>query len=245
MLGAASLAWMGLSAVVFVALQFRTAPYGRHEARGWGPSVPSRPAWMVMESPAVVWPLTAFATGDRSLVPALLGALWLLHYVDRAVLWPLRMRLDGKTMPLAIAAMAFASNCVIDGLVAWSVFHGAPRDVSWLADPRFVLGVALFFVGYGVNRWADGVLAGLRAPGETGYRVPQGGLYELVSCPNYLGELIQWAGFALAAWTLPALAFVVWSASNLVPRAGQHHAWYRSTFEGYPQGRKALVPFLW
>jgi len=84
----------------------------------------------------------------------------------------------------------------------------------------------------------------LRAPGERGYKIPHGGLYRFVSAPNYFGELVEWSGFALAAWSPAALVFVVWTAANLAPRAWANHRWYRRTFADYPTGRRALVPFL-
>ena len=63
-----------------------------------------------------------------------------------------------------------------------------------------------------------------------------------MSCPNYLGECIEWLGFALMASTLASLAFFVFTVANLLPRALTHHRWYRSQFPGYPKERKALVP---
>jgi len=103
----------------------------------------------------------------------------------------------------------------------------------------------VFFIGLAINWWADEVLRNLRAPGESGYRIPKGGLYELISCPNYFGELLEWFGFALAAWSLPGLAFAVYTAANLVPRALAHHRWYREHFPGYPSSRRALIPGVW
>ena len=47
-------AWIGLAVVVFVALFFVTAPYGRHLRAGWGPMLPARLGWMVMEATGVV-----------------------------------------------------------------------------------------------------------------------------------------------------------------------------------------------
>src|SRR5207244_2864013 len=114
----------------------------------------------------------------------------------------------------------------------------------WLLDPRFLVGAALFAAGFAVNRWADAVLRRLRRPGESRYQIPRGGLYELVSCPNYAGELVQWLGFAVAAWSPAAAAFALFTAANLVPRALAHHRWYRRTFAGYPAHRKAVLPFL-
>ena len=45
----------------------------------------------------------------------------------------------------------------------------------------------VFLGGIGVNIWSDRVLVALKKEGK-GYRVPRGGLFELVSCPNYFGE---------------------------------------------------------
>jgi len=83
------------------------------------------------------------------------------------------------------------------------------------------------------------------ALGETGYKIPHGGLFERVSCPNYLGEIIEWSGWALATWCLPGLSFAVWTFANLAPRARAHHRWYRAKFPEYPEERKALIPGVW
>ena len=103
----------------------------------------------------------------------------------------------------------------------------------------------IFSAGYGVNRWADRVLQNLRRPGETGYQVPQGGLYRWISCPNYFGEIIEWIGWAIATWSLPGLAFAIWTFANLAPRAAAHHAWYHRHFPAYPPERRALIPRVW
>ena len=73
---------------------------------------------------------------------------------------------------------------------------------------------------------------------------PFGGLYRWVSCPNYLGEILEWSGWALATWSWPGLAFAVFTFANLAPRALSTHRWYRETFADYPPERKALVPFV-
>ena len=70
-------------------------------------------------------------------------------------------------------------------------------------------------------------------------------MYRWISCPNYFGEIIEWIGWAIATWSLAGLAFALWTAANLVPRAYSHHQWYRESFTDYPPERKALVPRLW
>ena len=71
------------------------------------------------------------------------------------------------------------------------------------------------------------------------------GMFRVIRHPNYLGEIIEWIGWAIATWSLAGLAFAVWTAANLVPRARSHHQWYRESFADYPPDRKALVPRLW
>jgi 3-oxo-5-alpha-steroid 4-dehydrogenase 1 len=239
-------AMLALAAVTLAALSLVTAPYGRHVRGGWGPTVPSRLGWVIMESPAVLAFTASYLLGHHraGVAPLALLALWLTHYVHRAFVFPLTIRATGKRMPVAIAAMGFTFN----GFNAWInarwISELGAYPARWLVDPRFVTGVAVFFVGLSINVRADRRLMALRSPGETGYRIPRGGLYEYVSSPNYLGEIVEWLGWALATWSLPGLAFAVYTMANLGPRALQHHAWYRRTFPDYPPRRRALLPFL-
>ena len=46
--------WIGLALAVFILLMFITAPYGRHTKTTWGPLVPNRLGWVIMEVFVVV-----------------------------------------------------------------------------------------------------------------------------------------------------------------------------------------------
>ena len=87
------------------------------------------------------------------------------------------------------------------------------------------------------------------APGRKLYSQPAGRLFDLVSCPHYLTEILLYAGvLAVAAeglWQPKATLLLVWLGTNLGSAAHNTHTWYRRKFEGYPPGRKALVPYLW
>ena len=82
----------------------------------------------------------------------------------------------------------------------------------------------------------------LRKEKGDGYHIPKGFLFNRVSNPNYLGEFIEWLGWAIMTWSWAGLVFFLWTVCNLFPRAISNHKWYKSKFEDYPQERKAIIP---
>jgi protein-S-isoprenylcysteine O-methyltransferase Ste14 len=147
-------------------------------------------------------------------------------------------------MPVSIVGMAVVFNCINASINARWISHFGDYPDSWMWNTPFILGVVVFFLGWAINQHSDYVLFRLRSPGEGGYKVPRGGLYRWVSCPNYLGEMLEWVGWAIAAWSLAGLAFAVFTIANLLPRAIANHRWYREQFADYPPERRAVVPFL-
>jgi len=239
-------AWIGLAALVFVTLFFVAAPYGRHLRAGWGPQVPARIGWMAMEAPALLLVGLGLALGSRALdaYSLLLDTMFLAHYVNRTLIFPLRLPRASRPMPLSIVLSAVFFNLVNGSLQGLWLGELAPSPLSLrLSEPRIAIGLALFVAGAAINLQSDAILRRLRRE-SSAYRVPQGGLFRFVSCPNYLGEIVEWTGFALVMGALPGFAFLAWTLANLVPRALEHHRWYRATFADYPRGRRALVPLL-
>ena len=238
--------YFALAPVTLVVLLFLTAPYGRHNRPGWGPQVPVRAGWLIMEIPTflVFFPVYFMGAHRLSPVSLVLVGLWVLHYGYRTFLYPRRLETGGKRMPLLVALSGFGIQTLNSGLQAWWLGALGDYATAWLWDPRFVLGVALFGIGMVINHQSDNILLSLRAPGSSGYRIPRGGLFRFVSAPNYLGEILEWAGWALATWSLPGLAFALYATSNLLPRALSNHRWYRETFPDYPPERRALFPGL-
>lgn len=240
-----ALGLVGVGAATFVVLMLLTAPYGRHGRQGWGPTLPNRLGWIVMECPAVLGFGAVYLAGAHrfTAAPLVLLALWQYHYVNRTFVFPFRLHTAGKRIPAVVVALGMAFNCLNAYLNArWVSQLG--DYAGWLADPRLALGAATFVLGWVINTRSDRALLALRQPGETGYHIPHGGLFRWVSSPNYLGEIIEWAGWALATSSLAGVAFLAYTAANLVPRALANHRWYRERFADYPPERKALVPFV-
>lgn len=239
----AGLAFAALSALASL---FVKSPYGRFASKRFGPSLPIRAGWLVMEAPAVLF-YPMFFAGPRSgeLVPLLFAGVWTLHYANRAIYFPLAMRprKDGR-MAWLVVLIGMAVVCAHAWFYAsWLGELGTHLSADWLTDPRFLLGLPLYLFGLGLNVHSDAVLRRLRRSGE-GYRVPHGGGFRWVSCPHYLGELLAWSGLALATWCPGGLFVLAVSAANLVPRARAIHLWYRRELPDYPTERRALIPFL-
>jgi protein-S-isoprenylcysteine O-methyltransferase Ste14 len=201
-----------------------------------------------MESPAVfVIVIVVFSSGRAvSALVLFFLFLWETHYLYRTYLFPFMLRENGRGMPVVLAFMAFVFNS-LNGYANGSFLAGDPDIAGTGPVPaiRIGAGVALFVVGFLTHVLADRDLRQLRKPGEYGYKVPQGGLFDLIASPNYFGEIVEWTGWALATWSLPGLAFALFTMANLVPRARAHLNWYRQTFPDYPSERKRVIPFVY
>lgn len=234
------------------------APYGRYNQAGdketkWGvmrllmlADVNAKLAWVLQEIPTLIAAVVCWLRGRSectgSMGNVVVFTLFVVHYVNRTVIYPSRMR-GSKPVPLPIMLIAL-SFCGVNGYIQCrTLTRYVVIDIwSWTT----LTGALLWLFGFCVNIHADSILRNLRQPGETGYKIPHGGAFEYVSGANFFGEIVEWLGFAVAAGgALPALTFAVCTACNIGPRALQHHQWYASKFgEAYPKERKALIPFL-
>ena len=237
--------WIGIAAATFCMLLFVTAPYGRHTRTGWGPTLPARLGWILMEIVAPLAFIYFLLKGSKSanLVTLLFLGLFLLHYLNRAFIYPLRMKNSGRPMAFSVVVMGMFFNSV-NGLLNGRYLHlfSSRYTAAWLLDIRFLAGAVLFFFGMYVNMHSDGILRSLRSGDE--YKIPEGGAFRYVSCGNYFGEIVEWIGWACLTWSLAGATFAVWTAANLIPRALAHHRWYLETFPDYPENRKAVLPYI-
>jgi 3-oxo-5-alpha-steroid 4-dehydrogenase 1 len=264
---------MATGVFTFAACMFLNAPYGRYStSKGWGVLVPAQLAWFIMESPNLWTTYVIYCvlmdrtdeTADKltnSMANQVLLGFFCAHYVHRSIIYPFRMRNKvNAPMPLSVMLLAFGF-CFWNGTQqALSLCMVNAYDDAWLCDPRFIVGMLLAVLGMCINVHSDSILLGLslrnkvnmvttrstNKPTKKKYVIPTGGMFEYVSAANYSGEILEWFGFALACWSLPALAFALYTLSNIGPRGYNHHQWYLKTFgRSYPPNRKAVIPFVW
>lgn len=240
----------GMGLFVFITLYFVDAGYGKFRSKGWGYSIGNKLGWFLMEFPALL-PLVS----SVCLVPSVSGlalffmALYGVHYVYRSLVFPFLLK--GKSrMPLSIAAMGAVFNLVNSSLLTASVVLLPRAEYTTLSEYaegwNFWVGLVVFFVGMYTHMKADHTIRHLRKPGDTRHYLPTGGLFDYVTSANYLGELLEWTGYAILLSNPAAWMFVWWTAANLVPRAYAINRKYREEFGTEAVGRrKRIIPFIY
>lgn len=237
--------WVAVGVGAGLYLLRREAPYGRFTSKNWGPTVSNKWGWFFMEATVLVAFSLQLRFSRLDAPSCVMVALFFLHYIHRSFIYPFMIRTRGKRMPLAIMLSAVLFNTVNGSLLGMWFGRWARYDVSWLSSWPFLVGLLLFAGGLALNWWSDYTLISLRERGTTAYVIPSAGLFRRVASPNLLGEILEWSGYALLTWSLPALAFLIWTCANLLPRAASNWRWYRRQFPEYPANRKRLIPFVW
>jgi len=234
-----------LAGAAFTALFFVQAPYGKFLRKGWGPSIRSGWAWMLMELPSPLLMMIFFFTAEeKGLVKWLFLLFWLSHYLYRTFIYSVIQGGRDKPYPILVAGMAFLFNCMNGFVNGYGVFHLNLYDAEWVFTVQFITGLVLFLTGFYINKKADLLFRKMRMTSPREYVIPRGWLFNYISSPHYFGEIVQWSGWAIMTFSLPGMAFAVFTFGNLFPRAIASHKWYRSNFPDYPVNRKAVIPFI-
>lgn len=238
--------------VVFIALYFVDAPYGKMISDKWGPSIPNKVGWCLMEAPVFIVVLHLWYLSNVKFdLPYLLFLLiFEFHYFQRSFVFPFLLKGNSR-MPLIIMGLSVLWNLINGYVQGYFLFHlapvFAPYQSSWVLDPRFIIGTIIFFVGWGINMHSDYVIRHLRKPGDTNHYLPKKGMYRFVTSANYLGEITEWFGFAILTWSWAGALFFWFSCCNLVPRANSIYERYAEEFKDEFDRKKLkrIIPFIY
>ena len=108
------------SVPTFISLLVFDSPFGKHapqrndRSKRWlGPLLPARPSWFVFEVPNILWAVFSWYQRNTQMVTranGILLSLFAIHYVNRAIIYPLRMK-ESKPMPflVVLCAVTFCS----------------------------------------------------------------------------------------------------------------------------------------
>jgi len=233
--------------ISFPLLFLYDAPYGKFSDQTTiGPKMNGKVSWFLQELWSAIIFLWVILQSWKTTDPLhlLLAAMWTGHYFNRSIIYTIRAPgMSPSSIGTCIAAIIF--NTINGFTNGYWLSHNNSEGFSF----RTMVGIILWVVGLVGNIHHDSILFSLReksASGKKDYKIPFGSLFNYVSCPNYLCEILEWVGFAIAAWPSPAaLIFALSTPANLVPRAWRTHQWYISKFGSkYPRERRALIPWL-
>lgn len=243
-----------LALVVFVALFFVDAGYGKFVNPKFGPTIPNRLGWFLMEFPVflamcIIW-LTSDCTWE--IMPLVFFLIFQTHYLQRSLIFPFIIRGNGR-MPVSIIIMGVVFNTINAVMQGGWIFHFG-REINpemystqWLGSWQFISGFVIFAFGFFVNLQSDYIIRHLRKPGDTNHYIPQGGMFRYVSSANYFGEFIEWCGFALLTWSPAGVVFALWTFANLGPRANSIWHKYADEFgsDFTKLKLKRILPFIY
>ena len=237
--------------VVFVALYFVEAGYGKMISDKWGPAINNKVAWVIMECPVFFVMLYLWGMSDRTfeIAPLIIFLIFQSHYFQRSFIFPCLLKGKSK-MPITVMAMGFIFNMVNGAIQGYWIFYLSPADMytaDWLTTPQFIIGTCIFIIGFIINLHSDYVIRHLRKPGDTKHYLPKKGMYKYVTSANYFGEILEWTGFAVLTWSYAGTIFLWWTCANLVPRANSIYQRYSVEFadEFDKKKLKRVFPFIY
>lgn len=172
---------------------------------------------------------------------------WTFHYTKRELETLFVHRFSHATMPLA---NLFKNSIYYWGFAAYVAYFVNHPLYTPPAEDLVYIGMCLFYFMEVGNLSAHMTLRMLRPPGTKVRRIPRGGLFELVSCPNYTYEILSWLGFNLMTKTIAGILFMFAGAFQMIVWAQGKHRRYKKEFDGqdgrqlYPPSRRAIIPFL-
>eukprot|EP00755_Sulcionema_specki_P009014 Sspe_Gene.42497::Locus_20630_Transcript_1_1_Confidence_1.000_Length_825::g.42497::m.42497/K12343/SRD5A1; 3-oxo-5-alpha-steroid 4-dehydrogenase 1 len=232
-----------LLAVSAVGCAVTVPAYGRFANAKLGLQLDPRLGWWMMELPATVSFLYFYYVDGGpqmwSAVPLLCALQWCVHYANRGWYFPLsiRVRKGGSntfSWTVVIFGMVFTS---LHGYInaQWYAKHASfMASPSYFWSPQFVVGMAVWCVGYLLTLHSEATIRNLRPKSDDGeqpkHKIPYGGLFRYVTNATYLAELIAWVGFMIFNGGPGGLIIFLISCVNLIPRAATTHRWYEEKF---------------
>lgn len=207
--------------------------------------------------PLVIHPLFYFGSQqiygsyEPSAMQQLALRLVLLHYTKRELETLFVHRFSASTMPLFNIFKNSTHYWILSGvLLAAAIYRpalGAQAVKGTIQDdPAFLTGCAITWT---LAQWGNYkshmILRGLRSAGGKERKIPRGGFFKFVSCPNYFFETIAWLSFTVLTLSPASALFAAVSVGQMAIWAAKKHRNYKKEFgKEYPRERKAMFPFI-
>lgn len=164
-----------------------------------------------------------------------------LHFLKRIIEVLFVHRYSGK-MALNITIMISLSYCISTMTIIYNQ-HLLGSVPNPQIDLKFI-GVVVFLMGIVGNLYHHYILSKLRGKSDTGYKIPNGGLFGRVICPHYLFEILVFVGISVISQSLYPILYTIGTGFYLTGRSYATRKWYNSKFPSFPKNVKCLVPFV-
>lgn len=164
-----------------------------------------------------------------------------LHFIKREYETLFVHRFSSSTMPFTNVFKNSAHYWLLSGvnLAYWIYSPSAPT--AGKSNPLITYaGIALYVIGELGNLSNHYTLRNLRRPGSTDRGIPKGLGFNIVTCPNYMFEVMSWIGVWLVTWSLSTAVFLVVAGVQMAAWGKKKERRYRKEF-GDKYKRKSFV----
>ncbi|KAL1969516.1 hypothetical protein VTN77DRAFT_8954 [Rasamsonia byssochlamydoides] len=183
---------------------------------------------------------------EPSKTQAIVCALLTLHFIKREIETIFIHRFSLATMPVRNIFKNCAHYWILAGvnLAYWVFRPDSPAATDNLNPILLYTGLALFVFGELANLNAHLVLRDLRKPGTTERGIPKGFGFGLVTCPNYMFEVVAWIGiYFVTGLSWSVLLFTVVGTLQMMSWAAKKERRYRKEFgDRYKRKRFVMLP---
>lgn len=176
--------------------------------------------------------------------------MWLIvvHFIKRELETLFVHRFSAATMPLRNIFKNSAHYWVLSGALIAAFIYAPSSATAKAANPLLLYPGLLFYtIGELGNLQSHLTLMRLRSSGGTERGIPQGPLFKLVTCPNYMTETISWIGvYLVSGLSWGVLIFAVVSVAQMAQWAKKKERRYRKEFgDKYKKKRYTMLPGIW
>ncbi|KAK7429224.1 Very-long-chain enoyl-CoA reductase [Neonectria magnoliae] len=186
------------------------------------------------------------AEGAMSQTQWLSYGMIVLHFVKREFETLFVHKFSANTMPFFnVFKNSFFYWAISGALCAFTIY--SPKSLAAKADIPIIdaLGTALYLFGETGNALIHRYLSSLRSTGGTERKIPVGYGFNLVTCPNYMFEILSWVGIILASRDWAVVLFIAIGAAQMFDWAKGKERAYRKEFgDSYKKKRYRILPGL-
>lgn len=193
-----------------------------------------------------IYPLVYPDADLTSLSPSQNAFFWMvmLHFIKRELETVFVHKFSANTMPAFNIVKNSAFYWLLAGLLC-ALHVYSPRSLAATASEPLMdyAGLVLYVFGEASNAVVHLNLAGLRTRGGTERGIPVGYGFDLVTCPNYMFEVVSWLGMILVSrsWAV-ALLISVGTFIMRIWGIGKEKAYRKQFGDKYKKKKYVMLP---